>query len=77
MESGFLEFLHFSGSVKTNWQRRRSCRRPASLQVTKTVEFSGTQWGSLPYQYIFKERTGGKDRRRYQSSSTFNSGSFS
>ena len=29
---------------------------------------------SLPSQYIFKERTGGKDRRRYKSSSTFDSG---
>ena len=50
--------------------------KPAKHQVTKT-EFSGTQWGSLLYQYIFKERTGGKDRRRYKSSSTFNPGIFS
>src|ERR1039458_5717954 len=51
--------------------------KPANRQVTKTVEFSGTQWGSLLYQYIFQERTGGKDRRRYKSSSTFNPGIFS
>src|ERR1017187_3960683 len=51
--------------------------QPANRQVTKTLEFSGTQWGSLLYQYIFKERTGGKDRRRYKSSSTFNPGIFS
>ena len=65
--------------------------QPANRQVTKTVESSGTQWGSLLYQYIFKERTGGKDRRRYKfkkrtggkdrrrykSSSTFNPGMFS
>src|ERR1035441_9238174 len=51
--------------------------QPANRQVTKTLEFSGTQWGSLLYQYIFKERTGGKDRRRYKSSSTFNLGIFS
>src|ERR1035438_9612060 len=51
--------------------------QPANRQVTKTVESSGTQWGSLLYQYIFKERTGGKDRRRYKSSSTFNPGIFS
>jgi hypothetical protein len=49
----------------------------ASRQVTKTWEFSGTQWGSLLYQYMGKERTGGKDRRRYKSSSTFNPGIFS
>ena len=51
--------------------------QPANRQVTKTLEFSGTQWGSLLYQYIFKERTGGKDRRRYKSSSAFNPGIFS
>ena len=50
---------------------------PVSRQVTKTMESSGTQWGSLLYQYILKERTGGKDRRRYKSSSTFNPGILS
>jgi hypothetical protein len=34
--------------------------QPANRQATKTLEFSRTQWGSLLYQYIFKERTGGK-----------------
>src|ERR1039458_2751942 len=30
---------------------------PASRQVTKTVEFSGTQWGSLLYQYILQRES--------------------
>ena len=30
--------------------------KPANRQVTKTLESSGTQWGSLLYQYIFHEK---------------------
>src|ERR1017187_191634 len=67
----------FSGTQWSNLlpvhiQRENRRQRPPALQESIAASADSTAWlprpnGAIFYQYIFEERTGGKDRRRYKS----------
>src|ERR1017187_4744112 len=78
VDSGFRRLYCLAS--KTQWsnllpvhiRRENRRQRPPALQESIAPSADSTAWlprpnGAIFYQYIFEERTGGKDRRRYKS----------